>query len=50
MKTIRIRIYSKLYGVEDFVGSDLHSLCMRAASKVQAYCEAGNPSHYIGQI
>jgi hypothetical protein len=50
MKTIRIRIYSKLYGNEDFVGVNLHSLVMRASSKVAAYCAAGNPAHYIGQI
>ena len=50
MKPYRVRIYSALYGVEDFVGLDLESLTRRADEKVRAYRDAGIVARYIGQI
>jgi hypothetical protein len=48
--TVRIRIYSKLYGVEDFVGSDYNKLVLRAHQSVAAYTAAGVYTYYVGRI
>ena len=50
MKTHRIRIYSKLYGNEDFVGVNASELVARAKAKVAAYIAAGTPAHYVGSF
>lgn len=49
-KNIRIRIYSKLKGVEDFVGINFNKLELQAKEAVRAYEKAGIEATYIGRI
>ena len=52
LKTVRIRIYSKLMGNQDFCGpeSNQYELEHEARQAVAAYLAAGIKARFIGQV